>query len=153
MYLSVGIMKRYIAYLVGVLFLVFIGIQFIPVNRTNRLGSGDPLASREVQWTLRRACYDCHSTETRWPVWAYVAPISWRVVADVDRARQFLNFSDWASYDAATQRVMRQNIERVTATHKMPLWYYLTLHPDAKLSAQDMKVLHEWTQSAPQTLK
>jgi hypothetical protein len=118
------------------------------VNRTNRLGAGDPKASREVQWILRRACYDCHSTETRWPVWAYIAPISWRVVADVDRARQFLNFSDWGKYSDLEQRVMRQNIERVTATHKMPLWYYLTLHPDARLTPAEMGALHVWTQSA-----
>ena len=57
-----------------------------------------PNAPRDVQWILRRACYDCHSTETRWPIWAYVAPLSWQVVGDVERARSVLNFSDWAAY-------------------------------------------------------
>ena len=140
-------MKRSLVISGSVVVLAFIVIQFVPVKRTNRLGAGDPKASREVQWILRRACDDCHSTETRWPVWAYIAPISWRVVADVDRARQFLNFSDWAKYNDLEQRVMRQNIERVTATHKMPLWYYLTLHPDAKLTQADMRALHAWTLS------
>ncbi|HUQ18573.1 MAG TPA: heme-binding domain-containing protein, partial [Gemmatimonadaceae bacterium] len=92
-------------------------------------------------------------TETRWPIWAYIAPVSWQVVADVNRARQFLNFNDWAAYDATTQRVMRQNIERVTATHKMPLWYYLTLHPDARLNAHDTRVLHAWTRGDSTTLR
>jgi hypothetical protein len=137
-------MKRYLLYSLGLLLIVFVAIQFVPVHRTNRLGAGDPEASRNVQWILRRACYDCHSTETRWPIWAYVAPMSWRVVSDVDRARQFVNFSDWASYDVVTQRAMRMNIGRVTATHRMPLWYYLTLHPDARLSAADMQALTAW---------
>lgn len=87
-------MKRYAMYLALLLLVIFIGIQFVPVRRTNRLGAGDPSAPRNVQWILRRTCYDCHSTETRWPVWAYVAPMSWKVVDDVNRARLFLNFSD-----------------------------------------------------------
>jgi hypothetical protein len=137
-------MKRYVLYSAGLLIVVFVAIQFIPVKRTNRLGAGDPQAPRDVQWVLRRACYDCHSTETRWPIWAYVAPMSWRVVADVDRARTFLNFSDWAAHTPLEQQALRMNINRVTATHRMPLWYYLTLHPDARLSSADMQALTTW---------
>ena len=127
-----------------ILAVAFVGIQFVPVHRTNRLGAGNPDAPREVQWILRRSCYDCHSTESRWPIWAYIAPMSWQVVADVDRARTFLNFSDWAAYDTLQQRVMRENVNRVTATHRMPLWYYLTLHPDARLSREDRAALAAW---------
>lgn len=140
-------MKRYAQYAGAFLLLTFVVIQFVPVHRTNRLGSGDPQAPRNVQWILRRACYDCHSTETRWPVWAYVAPMSWQVVADVDRARKFVNFSDWAGMPPLYQQAMRMNIERVNATHKMPLWYYVTLHPDAKLSENDRKILAQWAKT------
>ncbi|HVF38892.1 MAG TPA: heme-binding domain-containing protein [Gemmatimonadaceae bacterium] len=140
-------MRRYFIYLAGLLLVVFIGMQFVPVKRTNRPGSGDPPAPRNVQWILRRACYDCHSTETRWPVWAYVAPMSWQVVADVDRARKFVNFSDWASYDPMYRKALKMNIDRVNATHRMPLWYYVTLHPDAKLSPGDRRAIAEWAKS------
>jgi hypothetical protein len=129
---------------VSILLLGFIGIQFIPAHRTNRLGTGDPPAPRDVQWILRRACYDCHSTETRWPIWAYIAPISWRVVADVDRARRFVNFSDWESMSPLYQQATMANILRVNANHKMPLWYYVTLHPDGRLSGSDRKALARW---------
>jgi hypothetical protein len=73
--------------------------------------------------------------------------MSWRVVADVDRARKFVNFSDWAAYTPLEQGALRMNIGRVTATHRMPLWYYLTLHPDARLSSADMQALTEWTRT------
>jgi len=126
----------------------FVAIQFIPVERTNRLGAGDPVASREVKWMLRRACYDCHSSETRWPIWAYIAPMSWRVVRDVDRARVALNFSDWASYPADRRVALRATIAPVTATHRMPLWYYVTLHPDARLSRSALDSLTEWSRHA-----
>jgi len=90
-------MRRRTKIAVLVVCIAFVVIQLVPAHRTNRLGAGDPDAPRDVMWVLRRACYDCHSNETRWPIWAYVAPTSWRVVADVDRARQRLNFSDWVA--------------------------------------------------------
>jgi hypothetical protein len=142
-------LKRGILIAAAALLAAFIAIQFVPVRRVNRMGSGDPPAPREVMFILRRSCYDCHSTESRWPIWAYIAPMSWRVVADVNKARLMLNFSDWSSYDTLTQRVLRENVNRVTATHRMPVWYYLTLHPDAKLSDADRRVLGEWSRARP----
>ena len=130
---------------VGVLFLA---IQFVPVRRTNPLGAGDPDAPRDVMWTLRRACYDCHSYETRWPIWAYVAPLSWRVVADVDRARTRANFSDWVAYSRDRRVALRAATGPLTASHRMPIWYYVTLHPDARLSGTDVALLQAWSHGA-----
>ena len=135
--------------LVGLLLAVgLVAVQFMPIERTNPLGAGDPKAPRNVQWILRRACYDCHSGESRWPIWAYVAPISWQVVRDVDRAREILNFSDWAQYDAPRRIALRSMIGPVTNSHRMPLWYYLTLHPDSRLSDADLAALDAWSAGA-----
>ena len=30
----------------------------------------------------------------------------------------------------------------------MPLWYYVTLHPDAKLSPEDLMLLSSWSRAA-----
>ena len=139
--------KKVLLASIAVLAVAFIAIQFVPAERTNRLGSGDPNAPREVMYVLRRACYDCHSTETRWPIWAYVAPISWQVIGDVEKARTLVNFSDWASYDTTTQRALRHTIEFSTKSHRMPTWYYLTLHPDAKLSQQDYAAISAWARA------
>ena len=141
-------MKRRVKIAALILGVVFVAIQFVPVQRTNRLGAGDPDAPRDVTWVLRRACYDCHSTETRWPIWAYVAPMSWRVVADVDRARERLNFSDWTAYDRDRRVGLRALSGPLTATHRMPLWYYITLHPDARLSEADVALLQAWSRGA-----
>jgi hypothetical protein len=137
--------KRVIIGIAAVLGAAFVAIQFVPSGRTNPIGSGDPPAPREVMWTLRRACYDCHSTETRWPIWAYVAPISWQVVADVNRARSVLNFSNWASYSPEEQKAHRAMVNWSTTAHRMPAWYYVTLHPDAKLATEDLQRLTAWS--------
>ncbi len=142
------IVKRY-AKIAGLLLAVsLVAVQLLPIERTNPLGAGDPKAPRNVQWTLRRACYDCHSGETRWPIWAYVAPISWLVVRDVERARDILNFSDWAEYDTTRRIALRTMIGTTTARHRMPLWYYLTLHPDSRLSDTDLAALDAWSRGA-----
>ena len=140
--------KRYATMAALLSGVVLLTMQFVPVTRTNRLGAGDPDAPREVQWLLRRACYDCHSTETRWPIWAYVAPVSWLVVRDVNRAREILNFSDWAAYSYGRRVGLRTMVGPVTAGHRMPLWYYLTLHPDARLSDRDLATLGGWSRDA-----
>ena len=41
------------------------------------------------------ACYDCHSNQTRRPLYSRVAPFSWLVARDVEQGREKLNFSTW----------------------------------------------------------
>jgi hypothetical protein len=53
---------------------VLIVIQFIPVDTSNPPVTADIPSSPEVKAVLRRACYDCHSNETRWPWYDRVAP-------------------------------------------------------------------------------
>jgi hypothetical protein len=137
-------LKRALLATGGILGAAFIAIQFRPVQRTNPLGAGDPHASREVMWVLRRACYDCHSNETRWPIWAYVAPVSWQVVKDVETARSRINFSNWQAYTAQQQAGLKQVVVWSTSTHRMPLWYYVTLHPDARMNPAELKALADW---------
>ena len=39
-------------------------------------------------------------------------------------------------------------VAAVSATHRMPLWYYVTLHPDASLSREELAALIDWSQHA-----
>lgn len=73
----------------------FILIQFIPVNRINPPVEADVSAPPDVGSVLRRACYDCHSSETRWPWYSHVAPVSWVIAHDVHEGRATLNYSTW----------------------------------------------------------
>ncbi len=125
-----------------------IAVQFVPIERTNPIGAGGPKVSEDLQWALRRACYDCHSNETRWPVWAYVAPVSWLVVRDVSAARSILNFSEWAAYEPEVRVALRSIVGPTTATHRMPLWHYLPLHPDSHLSDSELNGLADWSSGA-----
>src|SRR5262245_22121144 len=54
-----------------------------------------PWPDAESARIARESCYSCHSNETDWPVYSYVAPMSWLVRFDVQRGRDRLNFSEW----------------------------------------------------------
>ena len=136
---------RWIAALVIVGALV--GIQLFPVQRTNPPANRELTAPPQVGETLRRACYDCHSNETRWPWYSGVAPISWLVVRDVTLGRKEVNFSEWDNYYAATRRHKLQWMGRALQQENMPPWPYRLMHPAARLTNADRAALERWIES------
>jgi hypothetical protein len=88
---------------------------------------------------LRRACFDCHSNETVWPWYAYVAPVSWLVASDVEEGREELNFSQWDAYNADRQAHKIKECGEEVAEGEMPLWFYVPAHPEARLSQADIR--------------
>jgi uncharacterized protein YbdZ (MbtH family) len=118
--------------------------QLVPVSRTNPPVTGALDAPPDVQVLLRRACADCHTNETVWPWYASVAPASWLVAHDVDEAREHLNFSTWTDLKPRKQRKAYEEIAEMIEEEEMPLWYYVPLHPDARLSAAERARLVEW---------
>lgn len=130
-------MKRFLRNALFVIIGLLIVIQLIPVNRTN------PAITREVKWDApetralaKRACFDCHSNETIWPWYSYVAPVSLRLASHVTEGRERLNFSAW---DQPNERY--SEIEKVLNRNEMPLWDYLLMHADAKLSDAEKQAL------------
>jgi hypothetical protein len=125
--------------------------QGIRTPQTNPPVTADLVAPSDVKSALRRSCYDCHSNETRWPWYGRVAPISWLLSRDVKEGRKALNFSSWGEL-AATERAMQlDEIAETVAACEMPLWYYLPMHPDARLSPSDEARIVGWARSARQT--
>jgi len=59
-------MKR-LGIVFGVLVAVFLVMQVVRPDHTNPPVTGDLQASAEMKNVLKRACYDCHSNETKWP--------------------------------------------------------------------------------------
>jgi hypothetical protein len=119
-------------------------------NPTRRLTNYVKIPA-DVDAILTRSCNNCHSNETRWPWYAYVAPMSWSVIGHVRNGRDHLNFSAWPSspeegidlLDSVCQEVKRK---------RMPLASYTWMHWDAALSDADRKVLCRWANRAADDL-
>jgi len=139
-------MKRRHQIGLGVLAL-FAVAQAIPVERTNPAARSDVQAPPEVSALLRRACYDCHSNETRWPWYSQVAPVSWFLAHHVEEGRKELNFSEWPVLDFEAQGHDLQDIEEQVSEGKMPLRTYKLLHPEARLDEAERSRLLQWARS------
>ncbi len=90
--------------------------------------------SPQSEVLARRACFDCHSNETVWPWYAFVAPASFLVIHDVEEGRGEVNFSTGFRLNA---REMVSQIQR----GNMPPKIYLPLHPAASLSDAEKQQL------------
>lgn len=140
-------MRRPMIVLIG-LGVVFLGLQLVPVERNNPPGREVPDAPPEVLEVLRASCFDCHSNQTRWPWYAYVAPVSWLITHDVEEGRHELNFSAWSEYgDRRRARIIEECAEEVREG-KMPPRAYRLLHRGDVPDADDLAVLEAWAESA-----
>jgi heme-binding protein len=135
---------------VKIILIVLVGalvvIQFIPVQKTNPPVTGEIDAPESVMKVFKTSCYDCHSNEVVWPWYSRVAPASWLVAYDVNEAREEYNFSEWSSYNAEERMDNREEIWEEVEEGHMPLWYYVLLHPEAKLSVEDKEIIKKWSE-------
>lgn len=128
---------------------VVVAIQLVPIRRDNPPVVGRPVtAPADVQATLRRACYNCHSHETIWPWYSYVAPVSWLVARDVHEGRRHVNFSDWSQYSSSDRLKKLSGISEFVQEREMPPWFYLPLHAEARLSDEDIMMLAMWADNS-----
>lgn len=117
-------------------------IQLIPYGRDHI----NPPVRSEPAWTSLqaralavRACYDCHSDETRWPWYSNIAPVSWLVYHDVTEGRTHINFSDWNRPEPQHA----DEFQQVYEASSMPPFNYLLLHPAARLNPAEGKQLFD----------
>ena len=135
----------------GILVIVFIIIQLIPINRpTNssvQLTENIQIqnAGNEVMAILKNSCFDCHSNQTKYRWYAYVAPVSWLIARDVSKGREELNFSEWSTYNK--RKLVRKlgDIKEQIVKDEMPMRIYTLIHPDTKLTDSQKLLITDWT--------
>lgn len=123
--------------IVVALALVFVAIQFVPYGWWHE----NPPVTLDAPWPdaesariARSSCYACHSNETDWPWYSYVAPMSWLVRNDVEEGRDELNFSEW-DRDAGEADDAIEAIEEGS----MPPDVYTIMHRGARLTDEEAR--------------
>ena len=144
--LEKGIMRKKRSVLLAVLVLL-VGVQFVPVNRTNPGGGVEIVAPADVKAVLERSCYDCHSNETKWPWYSHLAPVSWIIAHDVTEGREHLNFSVWGEYAAKDRAHLSEEAVEEVSKGGMPIKAYLFLHRGAKIRPGEVDVLKAWART------
>ncbi|WP_421119087.1 heme-binding domain-containing protein [Aquihabitans daechungensis] len=117
----------------------FLLMQLVPYGWTHSnppVTSAAPWPNAEAEAIARQSCYDCHSNETDWPAYSYVAPMSWLVRNDVETGRAEMNFSEWDPADNEAEDAIEQIEEG-----SMPLPNYTRIHGDAELTDEEQATL------------
>jgi hypothetical protein len=129
---------------------VALAVQLVPAQRVNPPSRGAVSAPPEVEATLKRACYDCHSNETVWPWYSHVAPVSWLVAHDVHHARKKMNFSEWGGYSAQRREDRLEEICEQVTNGEMPDRKYAIFHREARVTPQERDAICQWTEDSRQ---
>ena len=116
---------------------LFALIQLIPVDRTNPPTTVEPQwISPEARSLVKEHCFQCHSNETEWPWYSYVAPASWLIKWDVVNGRNQFNFSEWDKNPGELDEMIGEIQEG-----GMPPLQYTLFHSNSRLDAQQKQTL------------
>jgi hypothetical protein len=135
------------------LVVLFLLAQFVQPKRTNapvvpsRSLEAHVQVPPHVSLILKRACGDCHSSETLWPWYSRVAPVSWLVTDDVNVGRSHINFQDWEAQENPKEANEHLALICKEVQEKgMPPFIYRMMHKEGRLSAEDTNALCSWSQ-------
>ncbi len=135
-------MKKILLFFIGAVVAFAILIQLVPYGHDHP----NPPVKSEPAWPdaqtralAQTACFDCHSNQTVWPWYSYIAPTSWLVYGDVMEGRQRLNFSDWNRPEG--QYV--DEFKEAFYEKNMPPSSYLLAHPAARLTQAQRQQLFD----------
>ena len=151
-------MRKKLKWVLIVLAVAFIGLQFTGPARTNpsfdesKTLEATATVPPEVAATFSRSCNDCHSNKTNWRWYSYVAPVSWFTIGHVNDGRSELNFSEWGTYGARMKETRLHAICELSKKGEMPLASYTWMHPAEKLTPDQVKKICEWTKQEEQRL-
>ncbi len=134
---------------ITIMVVVFLSLQFETAPSVNPVVSGRIKTPDSVTKIFERACFDCHSNETSLKWFDKVWPVAWIVVADIRKARSRLNFSEWDKLSAKEQQITLWKTVNAVISGKMPLPSYALLHPGARLSAPEIRILKQYLNSLP----
>ncbi len=135
-----------------VFLIVFIVIQFLQPAR-NQSGqvsqtefSNTYSIPNNVHTLFKNACFDCHSNNSSYPWYFNIQPVGWILARDIKNGKAKLNFSEIGSLSSRRQISKLQEVENRIKDGTMPLPAYQVMHPSARLTEEERRLLVDWIQ-------
>ncbi len=135
----------------GLLMVLLIQVVPAPYRIETRGAEADqsidsnPDVPAAVKAVIRRACMNCHSEQTEVPWYGHVAPVSWLLARDVEKARAAVNLSRWGGIRPSLRAALAAIACEDVRIGRMPPASYLLMHPEARLSQADVDALCKWS--------
>lgn len=148
-------MKKKLIIIIGSLFLI---LQLFPISRNQSKEYSKDISTIEkitpdVKNILQSSCYDCHSNNSNYPIYASIQPIAWWLQHHIDEGKEELNFSEFAGYSPRKRFHKLEEIKEQIVENEMPLYSYTIVHTQAKLSEQQKSILINWVNSTMAKMK
>lgn len=137
---------------------IAVGAQFFQPDRTNPVSDPalsirqDPFVTPEVLGLMERACFDCHTNETRWPWYASVTPVNFLTVRDVQEGRKHLNLAEWMSQARGRRASALERMADEVTDGAMPLPPYVLMHSEAKWTDEEKQRFVDWAYATQDSL-
>jgi len=101
---------------------------------------------------LQNACYDCHSNTTKYPWYVNIQPVAWWMDDHIKEGKRKLNLSEFGTYSLKKQEhKLKELTEEIVS--EMPLKSYVIMHSEAKLTADQKKILTDWANGLRNEIK
>lgn len=107
----------------------------------------------DVQVILKKACYDCHSNNTRYPWYNKIQPVAWWLAGHIKDGKQALNYSEFATYSLRKQYNRLLQTSELVKKGEMPFSSYTWIHKDAILTEAEKISLSSWTGALCDSMK
>ena len=132
------------------LLIVLIVIQFFrPSGNIDKGVQANNIETRhavpaDVKNILHRACFDCHSNNTKYPWYSKMQPVAWWLAAHIEDGKKELNFDEFSNRPLRYQYHKLEETEEQVKEGSMPLPSYTIIHKDAILTDAEKKALYDW---------
>jgi hypothetical protein len=98
----------------------------------------------DVNAILEKACYDCHSNNTRYPWYYNIQPVGLWMNNHVVEGKKGLNFSEYTNKRLRYQYHKMEEVIEQVKEGEMPLKSYTWTHKDAILTEAEKTALINW---------
>lgn len=138
--------------LIGLLIVVLLMQIMQPTKNQSELLSSNDISKTYalpagVHETFVKKCYDCHSNNTQYPWYIHIQPIGWWMASHIKQGKDELDFSEFGRYDSKRANHKLEEISEEIAEDHMPIESYLWLHPDKKVTDEELKAINGWIAS------
>lgn len=120
---------------------VFLALQLVRPAIPTQPATAEIQAPPAIRHILEKDCYSCHSDEKRLAWFDQIVPAYWLVRHDILTAREHLNFSRLGTAPTAAQKGRLFEAATMIQLGAMPLPKFVALHPDAKVTPDELAAL------------
>ena len=152
-------MKKFLKIFGWILLIALIGVQFFRPSKNIQEGmSANHINSKfavpeDVKLILEKACFDCHSNNSRYPWYFNIQPVGIWMNKHIKDAKSGLNFSEYTDKRPRYQHHKMEEVIEKVKEGEMPLDSYTWTHKDARLSENEKNKIIDWAKSIMDTLE